>query len=314
MIIALAGGVGGAKLARGLAAVRAPDDLTVVVNTGDDFEHLGLHISPDIDTVIYTLAGLNDRERGWGLSGESWNFMASVSALGGPDWFNLGDRDLATHVLRTERLRRGETLSEATTALAQGRNLRHAIVPMSDQPVRSMVETDEGELSFQDYFVRLRCAPRFRCLRLDGVERAQPSPAFAAALAHSGLRAIVICPSNPILSIGPILAVPGIREALKRSGVPVVAVSPFVGGEAIKGPAAKIMRELGIEPTPAAVADAYGGLLDGLVIDARDEDLQRADGLCHLVTDTLMKDDADQIRLADEVCDFALAMAKGDGP
>lgn len=309
MILALAGGVGGARLARGLAEVLAPNALSVAVNTGDDFEHFGLHISPDIDTVIYTLAGLHDEVRGWGMAGETWNFMSALKGLGADDWFALGDQDIATHVLRTQWLREGRTLSEVTGELAQRRGIAARIFPMSDYPVRSMVATDSGELTFQDYFVRYRCEPRFAALRLDQVEVARPAEGFVAAMSAPDLEAIVICPSNPLLSIAPILAVPGIRDLLEARKVPAVAVSPFIGGKAIKGPAAKILHELGIEPTPLAVANAYSGVIDGLIIDESDIDLPRADGIVHHVTDTLMQGDAGQQRVARAVLEFAAALA-----
>jgi len=304
MIVALAGGVGGAKLAAGLAAVLPPGDLTVVVNTGDDFVHLGLAISPDIDTVAYTLAGLNDRTQGWGLAGESWHFMSALERLGGAQWFRLGDKDLATHVERTRRLQR-ETLSAITADFATRLGIRQHIVPMSDDRVSTIVDTDEGELAFQDYFVRRRCEPHFRGIRFDGLADALPSAGLIAALDDPALEAIVICPSNPLLSIEPILALAGIGETLRRRSVPLIAVSPFIGGEAVKGPAAKIMRELGLVPTPAAVAARYDGLLDGLVIDHADAAAPAPEGVTLLVTDSLMRDAPDQARLAQEVIQFA---------
>ncbi|HYE00920.1 MAG TPA: 2-phospho-L-lactate transferase CofD family protein, partial [Alphaproteobacteria bacterium] len=234
-VLALCGGVGGAKLAFGLAAELSAEDLTVAVNTGDDFEHLGLTVCPDIDTVLYTLSGLSDRERGWGLAGETWNFMAATRRLGGEDWFQLGDQDLATHVERSHRLAAGESLSAVTARLARALGLTAAIAPMSDQPVRTVVETDQGELAFQHYFVRERCAPAARGVRFEGADRARPSPALEAALARPDLAAMVVCPSNPYLSVDPILAVPGVREALKRRSAPVVAVSPIIAGQALKG-------------------------------------------------------------------------------
>ncbi|MBB5708156.1 2-phospho-L-lactate transferase [Sphingopyxis panaciterrulae] len=304
MIVALAGGVGGAKLAAGLAAILPPGNLTVVVNTGDDFVHLGLAISPDIDTVTYTLAGLNDRTQGWGLADESWHFMSALERLGGAQWFRLGDNDLATHVERTRRLRR-ETLSAITADFAKRLGIRQHIIPMSDDRVSTMVDTDEGELAFQDYFVRRRCEPRFRGIRFDGLGDALPSTGLIAALEDPALEAIVICPSNPLLSIEPILALAGVDKALRHRSVPLIAVSPFIGGEAVKGPAAKIMRELGLVPTPAAVAARYDGLLDGLVIDHADAAASAPEGLRLLVTDSLMRDAPDQARLAQEVIQFA---------
>ena len=311
-VLALCGGVGGAKLAYGLTRVLPVDRLTIAVNTGDDFEHLGLSISPDLDTVVYTLADLADRERGWGLAGETWNFMAALRRLGGEDWFNLGDHDLAIHVERTRRLASGESLSTVTDALARRLGLAHAIVPMSDEPVRTIVETDAGPLAFQHYFVREQCRPAVKAVRYDGADRARPSAAFAAALNRPDLAAIVICPSNPYLSIGPILAVPGVREALIARTAPCVAVSPIIGGEAVKGPSAKMMRELGVEPSPVSVAGTYGGLIDGLLLDLVDADRAaevEAVSLAARVTQTLMRCDEDRIVLARESLDLAAALA-----
>ncbi|WP_202842573.1 2-phospho-L-lactate transferase [Luteimonas saliphila] len=302
--LALAGGVGGAKLANGLTQVLAADALTIVVNTGDDFEHLGLHVSPDIDSVTYALAGLNDPVRGWGLAGESWNAMRAVARLGGPDWFALGDHDLATHLLRSQRLRAGETLSQVTAAFARRLGIGHRIVPMSDDPVRSVVDTDEGPLPFQDYFVRRRCEPAFRGIGFDGIADARPAVGFLDALADPQLRAIVLCPSNPLLSLRPILSLPGVDERLRARRVPVVAVSPFVGGDAVKGPAAKILRELGVPVTPEGLLSFYDGLVDALVVDACDADWASCSRLSALATDTLMRDPGDQARLAREVLAF----------
>lgn len=303
MIVALAGGVGGARMAAGLAACLPGGDLTVVVNTGDDFEHLGLAISPDIDSVLYTLAGLNDTVRGWGQSGETWAFMEALGKLGGPDWFLLGDRDLATHVLRTERLRR-QTLSEVTEGFARQLSIPHTILPMSDDPVRTIILTDEGELPFQEYFVSRQARPVYKGLRLEGVEAARAAPGVIEAIRKAS--AIVVCPSNPWLSIAPILRVPGIEvevQAARERGCPVVAVSPFIGGQAVKGPAAKIMRELGLEPTPAALATLYDGFATALVIDNQDAQQALPATPVH-VTDTLMRDAAGQARLGRDVLDF----------
>ena len=310
-VIALCGGVGGAKLAFGLTRVLADDDLTLVVNTGDDFEHLGLAVSPDIDTVAYTLSGLADRERGWGLAGETWAFMTALRRLGGEDWFQLGDQDLATHVERTRRLSAGETLSQITAHLTQRLGLTHPIVPMSDQPVRTWIDTADGPLAFQHYFVRERCAPVATGIRFEGAASARPSPAFAAALARPDLAAILICPSNPYLSIDPILAVPGVREAIRRSGAPCVAVSPIVGGQAIKGPTAKLMTELGVTPGSAAIAAHYAGLIDGLILDEADAAeagaVERAGIVTH-VTATVMRTDEDRVALAQDTLAFAAAL------
>jgi len=309
MIVVLAGGVGGARFANGLAALLRPGQLTVVVNVGDDFDHLGLRICPDLDTVTYTLANLNNRELGWGQLGETWNFMDALRKLDGPDWFNLGDRDLATHILRTHRLNAGEPLSAIVADIARARGITQTILPATDDPLRTKVLTDEGELDFQDYFVRRRCEPVFRSIRFAGSEQASAHPQVLAALADPALEAILIAPSNPLLSLAPILAVSQITDALAARTVPCVAVSPFIAGQAVKGPAAKILRELGLKPGPAAIAAHYGALLDGLVIDQGDEPDLAAPAL--LCTDILMQDDAGQQRLAREVLDFARDLGGG---
>jgi LPPG:FO 2-phospho-L-lactate transferase len=290
MLLALAGGVGGAKLAAGLQRVLG-EALTVVVNTGDDFEHLGLKISPDLDTVMYTLAGLNNPQTGWGVAGESWSFMTMLERLGGETWFRLGDKDLAVHVERTRRLAARESLSSITAALCAKLGVRCRVAPMSDAPVRTVVITDEGELPFQDYFVRLQCRPAVRGLRFDGAA----SAAMSAFFQDPSVSGIVFCPSNPYLSIQPILEVFGVRERLRRRRVPSVAVSPIVGGQAVKGPAAKIMRELGLEPSALQVAKHYRGLIDGFVLDEADRGLApavEALGMRAFVADTIMRDAA----------------------
>jgi LPPG:FO 2-phospho-L-lactate transferase len=303
-ILALAGGVGGARLANGLANCLPPEALTVVVNTGDDFELHGLHISPDLDTVMYTLAGLNDSVRGWGVNGETWAMLGALKRLGGEDWFMLGDQDIATHILRTERLRT-QTLSAVTREFCSKLGIRHGVVPMTDDEVRTMVLTDEGRLPFQDYFVRRRCAPRFLAIEVEGAANARPSDGFLSALDDSALAAVVICPSNPLLSIRPILGLPGVTERLAGKRVPVVAVSPFIGGKAVKGPAAKILQELGLAPSPAGLLACYGDLIDALVIDHADVGSVLPDRRVRtLVTNTLMRDAADQARLAREVLSF----------
>jgi LPPG:FO 2-phospho-L-lactate transferase len=309
-VLALSGGVGGAKLARGLAASVAPERLLVVCNTGDDFVHLGLHISPDLDSVMYALAAINDAGRGWGRRDESWNFLETLKDLAPEQsWFQLGDRDLATHVLRTAALRNGRSLSEVTQELCQAHGITCAVAPMSDDLIQTLVETEEGDLEFQHYFVRQRCEPVFRGLRLQGVENAWPAPAFSAALERDDLAAVVICPSNPYLSVDPILAVPGIGHRLEKlhaRGTPVVAVSPIVGGEALKGPTAKMMRELGLEPSALAVARHYAerGLIDHFVLDQVDvqqrQEIEQL-GLSVLVADTVMHDHEAGVRLAEEI-------------
>jgi len=310
-VVALAGGVGGAKLADGLARLLGAR-LTVVVNTGDDFEHLGLHISPDLDTVMYTLAGIANPHTGWGIAGETWNFMGEIARLGGPAWFRLGDRDLATHAVRTGRLRAGETLTAVTAALCRALDIAPALVPMSDDPVRTMIRTKSGELPFQHYFVRLACAVPVTGIRYDGAEAAVLNPALAQARPV----AIVICPSNPYLSIDPILGVPGMRAWMTAQRVPVVAVSPIVGGAAIKGPAAKIMGELGVPVTAAAVARHYAGVIDGIVIDAADAGLAaeiEAAGIAVKIAPAVMRAAADRVSLARACLAFAGELAEDRG-
>lgn len=303
-IVALCGGIGGAKLALGLLRALPPGALTVIGNTGDDFAHCGLPISPDLDTICYTLSGLADPERGWGRAGESWNFMAALGELGGPDWFSLGDRDLALHVLRAEALKGGATLTGFTAELARRLGIDAAILPMSDDPVRTMIECDGGPLPFQDYFVRLRCAPAVRGVRFDGAESARPNAKALAALCDPELAGIVICPSNPVLSIAPILAVPGMVEAIRNAAAPVLAVSPLIGGRAVKGPTQDIMQSMGIGADNAGVSSYYGELIDALVIDNADLSDAAALALPTLVTDTLMHSDDDKLRLARFVLDY----------
>ncbi|HSV21204.1 MAG TPA: 2-phospho-L-lactate transferase [Casimicrobiaceae bacterium] len=307
-VLALSGGVGGAKLAAGLAGILHPGELTVLVNTGDDFEHLGLHVSPDIDSVVYALSGRNDIERGWGRADETWQFMGALRELAGDDWFRLGDRDLAMHVLRTQALRQGEALSALTARAAAALGIRSQVVPMTDAPVRTLVHTDEGALAFQEYFVRRKCVPRVTGLCFEGVQRAMAPSAVLALLRDPALAAVVLCPSNPFLSIDPILAVPGLRDALSACEAPVVAVSPIIGGAAVKGPTAKILRELGHEVSPAAIAEHYAGLLDGIVIDEEDRDLRARIAIATCVTRTLMTRTDERASLARSVLDFAATL------
>jgi LPPG:FO 2-phospho-L-lactate transferase len=269
-VLALSGGVGGAKLAVGLYRILPPDTLTVVANTGDDFEHLGLSIAPDLDTLLYTLSGQDNRELGWGRQGETWSFMAALEKLGGATWFRLGDGDLATHVERTRRLAAGASLSAVIDTFRRRFEIAARLLPMSDEKVRTRLDTDRGQLDFQDYFVRLQCEPIVRRLEFTGYEAARPHPDFIAALANPELRAVVICPSNPFISIDPILAVPGVRDALQACAAPVVAVSPIIGGKAIKGPTAKMMQELGLPVDAAAVARHYRDFLDLYIADETD--------------------------------------------
>ena len=297
-VIALSGGIGGAKLALGLAHVLPPGELLIIANTGDDFEHLGLHVSPDIDTLVYTLAGLANQELGWGRADESWAFMDALGALGGETWFRLGDRDLAMHVERTRRLRAGESLSAITDDIRRRLGVAPRILPMSDDAVRTRVETPEGWLDFQDYFVRQQYRPVVRGLRFDGASTARPQAELLAALASGAVRAIIICPSNPFISIDPILAVPGLRDAIAHCGAPVVAVSPIIAGQAVKGPTAKMMRELGIAPGAAAVARRYGDLLHGFVLDVADAAEAAAITPRVTLAPTLMRSLDDKIALA----------------
>jgi LPPG:FO 2-phospho-L-lactate transferase len=311
MIVALAGGVGGARLARGLIDILAPEQLVIGVNTGDDFEHLGLHVSPDLDTMMYTLAGINDPVQGWGIAGETWSFMQALERLGGETWFALGDRDLATHVERTRRLRAGESLSAVTQHLCTRLGVLHRVVPMSDDSVRTIVHTSAGPLAFQDYFVRSRAEPAVTHMQFAGAESARMSQAMRAALESTDLDAVIVCPSNPYLSIAPILAIPGVRAALDRRRFPVVAVSPIVGGRALKGPAAKIMRELGHEPSSLTVAKFYSGLIDALVLDHADQSLCapiEALGIRTMVTDTVMKDPSIGVTLARSVVELTRSL------
>lgn len=304
-VVALAGGVGGAKLAHGLAQVLPPEDLTVIVNTGDDFEHYGLYICPDLDTVCYTLAGIANPETGWGRADETWNAIENISKLGGSDWFKLGDRDLATHLERTRRLKEGYSLSQITRDFCKAWGIDHTVLPMSDKPVRTFVETDEGELAFQDYFVHRRCEPRVKGFWFDGINEAEPVRGAREAIESAD--AIVICPSNPWVSIDPILQVLSPLIAGAGAGVRLVSVSPIIGGQAVKGPAAKMYRELGIEPSALAVANHYRGLATHFVLDKIDEQLNESvKGLSMrtYVTNTLMKSHEDRKRLAADLLNF----------
>ena len=310
MIVALAGGVGGARLAVGLAAVLRPSEVAIVVNTGDDFEHHGLAVSPDLDTMMYTLAGISNTAAGWGRANETWNFMSALGELGGETWFRLGDRDLAVHVLRTEQLRLGVPLSKITRALTTRVGIQHRLIPMSETPVRTRVRTRGGELAFQDYFVRLKCKPRVTGFRFAGSRTARVPPELLSIM-RKPVRAVVVCPSNPYISIAPILAMREIREWLRRRTFPVVAVSPIVGGAALKGPAAKMMRELGASATAAGVARHYGRLVDGWVIDRRDAKLESEIedmGTRVTIADTLMTSRAKSVALAKRVVAFAKSL------
>jgi LPPG:FO 2-phospho-L-lactate transferase len=306
-VVALCGGVGGAKLALGLSRLLGPA-LTVIVNTGDDFEHLGLHISPDIDTVVYTLSGLADIERGWGRAGESWNFMEVLGQIGGETWFQLGDRDLAMHVERTRALKHGTPLTEFTIPMARRLGISSTILPMSDDRVETVVFTEEEELPFQRYFVGLKCAPAVKRLEFRNADWAAPSAKVLAALRDPDLAAVIICPSNPYLSIDPILALPDIRKTLENVAAPIVAVSPLIGGKAVKGPTAKIMAELGLPADSNTIAQHYG-FIDGLIVDKTDSDEASKLNVPVHLTATLMQSLEDRDRLAAECLVFARILA-----
>jgi LPPG:FO 2-phospho-L-lactate transferase len=304
-VLALSGGIGGAKLALGLYRILPHGALTVVANTGDDFEHLGFSISPDIDTLLYTLAGLDNPELGWGRRDETWTFMAALERLGGETWFNLGDGDLATHVERTRRLAAGESLSQITDDFRRRLGISARLLPMSNDRVRTRLRTAEGWVDFQNYFVRQRCAPVVREIAFAGADEAQPQPAFLAVLADADLRAVVICPSNPFISIDPILSLPGVCAALRACAAPVIAVSPIIGGKAVKGPTAKMMAELGLPVDATAVARHYGDILDLYVADEADANEVRDLGVPVTFTRTLMLSLEDREALARVVLEAA---------
>jgi LPPG:FO 2-phospho-L-lactate transferase len=300
--VALAGGVGGAKLVDGLASILPAEDLTAIVNTGDDFEHLGLSISPDLDTVMYTLAGVANPETGWGRADETWSFLETLETLGGPTWFRLGDRDLALHTDRTRRLSQGETLSEVTADFCEALDIQVRLLPMSDDPIRTIVHTDEGELAFQEYFVVRACEPMVRAFEFVGADSAKPAPGVIEAISQADT--VIFCPSNPWVSLDPILSVTEIGEAVQAR--PTIGVSPIIGGKAIKGPAAKMYTELNVDPSALAVAQHFPHL-DAFVIDTVDADWMesiRALGMQPFVTQTVMDSAEARRRLAQEVLEF----------
>jgi len=287
-VLALSGGIGGAKLALGLYRVLPPETLTVIANTGDDFEHLGLSISPDIDTLLYTLGGIDNPEFGWGRRNETWTFMAALKSLGGETWFKLGDGDLATHIERTRRLTAGESLTQITDDFRRRLAISARLLPMSDDRVRTRLRTEEGWLDFQDYFVRLHSEPVVREIVYAGASEARANPDFLAALLNDDLELVVVCPSNPFLSVDPMLSLPGVRDALRRCRAPVAAVSPIIGGKAVKGPTAKIMAELGLPIGAAAIARHYVDILDLFVADEADADIVAELEIPVILTRTLM--------------------------
>ncbi len=312
-VILLCGGVGGAKLTLGFERLNNPGALTAVVNTADDFEHLGLHISPDLDTLLYTLSNLADPERGWGRRNETWSFMAALREFGGEDWFALGDGDLAMHALRTAHVAAGGSLTEFSTRICRRLNIRTTVLPMTDNPVATLLDTDAGILPFQHYFVREACYPKVKAIRFSGAEAASCNPALIALLSGEPAPAVILAPSNPLLSIDPILALPGLRERLTSHPGPVIGVSPIVGGMALRGPAAKIMAELGLSPEASTVAEHYADFLDGFVIDRADEAQEAAiagHGLRVCVTDTVMRTLEDRIALARTCSAFVAEIAQ----
>ncbi len=317
MYLAISGGVGGAKLALGLSHLLSPAELAIVTNTGDDFDHLGLRICPDLDTVMYTLADLNNKEQGWGLAGETWNFLAALKKFDGETWFQLGDRDLATHVMRTHLLGTGMSLSQVTGELCRYLGVQHAVFPMTDSHVSTGVKLKDGEtLPFQHYFVRDRCEPEVKGFQFTGIQQAEPSAGFSACLKDPELQAVIICPSNPFVSVDPVLALPGIRNQLHEIAAPVIAISPIVGGNALKGPTAKMMQELDMPRSALSVANHYGDLLDGFVLDSVDAELrpQLEDlGIATIATSTVMITLEDRIQLAADTLSFARVLASGPG-
>ena len=307
-LLAITGGVGGAKLALGLAQLCDPDEVVFAVNTGDDFEHLGLHISPDIDTLTYTLAGVSNAELGWGRAAETWQFIDTLGELGGEDWFRLGDKDMALHIRRRALLSQGQSLTEATSTIAGALGIKHQILPMTDDAVRTIVHTKENvALPFQHYFVRDRCAPEVSHFEFAGIAQAQPNPKITETLKNCS--GVIICPSNPYVSVDPLLGLPGLRDAIKASGASVVAVSPIVSGIAIKGPAAKMMSELNVPNTAVSVAQHYGDLLSGFVLDEQDATLAESINVPTLATQSVMRTLADRVQLAQSVLDFLATLA-----
>ena len=314
-IIALSGGVGGAKLSLGFDKTTSPIDLAIVANTGDDFEHLGLHVSPDIDTLIYTLAGVNNEESGWGRANETWSFMSALRDLGGETWFQLGDKDLALNVLRTQQLKSGNSLSVVTEAVATCFGIGASILPMTDDPVRTMIHTNSGLLAFQEYFVREQCRPAVTDISFNGIETAKPSPKFAELLSNASVSAFVICPSNPYLSIEPILRLPSVRDSLKSHPAPVIVVSPVIAGQSVKGPTSKIMREFGLACSSIEIARHYLDIADVIVIDHKDANSAseiEALGIRVCMSGIMMNSVEDKIRLANDVLGLIFECSRFD--
>jgi LPPG:FO 2-phospho-L-lactate transferase len=306
-ITALAGGIGASKFLLGLADVSPPEQITIIANTGDDIELFGLRISPDIDTVTYTLARVINEATGWGLAGDTFESLKWLARYDGAAWFNLGDRDLATHIYRTDQLRRGRTLAAVTDQIRRALGVRSTILPMTDSYTPTRVITDEGEMHFQEYFVRRRCEPRVRAIRFEAVETARPAPGVERAILDADV--VIICPSNPFISTGPILAVPGVRECLKQTEAPVIAITPIIAGRALKGPAAQMLGDLGHEVSARGVASLYSDFARLFVLDEADAAMRpaiEALGMRVMVTDTVMATLEDKRRLANTVLSFKL--------
>ena len=313
--LALTGGIGGSKLALGLSKLLSADELAFVVNTGDDFEHLGLHISPDIDTLVYTLAGLNNPETGWGRRDESWQFMSALAELGGETWFKLGDKDLALNIERSRLLGRGVSLNDVTAQLAESLGVHHPVLPMSNDPVRTRVHTEDGPMDFQHYFVRERCEPAVKSFEYSGAASAELNPEIRTRLESRQLAGIILCPSNPFISIDPILSVPSLRHALRQCPAPVIALSPIVGGESLKGPLGKFLQEMSISGTACWIAEHYGDFLDGFVIDSADEVLTseiQALGMATKCTNIVMNSLDDRVQLAAASLEFIASLSQSD--
>jgi LPPG:FO 2-phospho-L-lactate transferase len=309
-VVAISGGVGGAKLALGLDRILRAGELSILVNTGDDFDHFGLKVCPDLDTVLYTLAGIADPVQGWGRRDETWTLMRTFESLGEETWFKLGDGDTALHVARTHRLNQGSTLTEVMELFRTRFAIASRILPMTDDPVATRVVTDEGDLAFQEYFVRRRCEPRALSIRFEGAAVASPAPGVVEALSSPALEAIVLCPSNPYLSVDPLLAVPRLRESLENRTAPLIAVSPLIGGQAVKGPTAKIMQELGIPMTAISIYEHYRGLLDAIVVDSVDAQAAAQLPIPVFSTATLMRSLDDRVRLARFVLDCVRSLPR----
>ena len=315
--LALTGGIGGSKLALGLSKMLNADELGFVVNTGDDFEHLGLHISPDIDTLLYTLAGLNNQETGWGRRDDSWEFMQALADLGGETWFKLGDKDLALNVERSRRLGRGDSLNDVTERLAKSLGVMHQVLPMSNEPVSTLVHTRNGPMDFQHYFVRERCEPVVSGFEYIGAAGARVNPEIDRWLEPGQLSGIILCPSSPFISIDPILSLPVLREALRQCAVPVIAISPIIGGQALKGPLAKIMRELSVPGTAAWIAGHYRDFLDGFIMDSMDEEWVseiEAMGMAVMCTNIVMNSLHERVQLARCSLEFIDSLSRLDWP